>query len=58
MCFLVFASVGHFALDQTTPQNTPKAGTAMIVFACLFIAAFARQVQRFLQMRFLANLRM
>lgn len=41
MCFLVFASVGHFALDQTTPQNTPQAGTAMIVFACLFIAAFA-----------------
>ncbi|KAL9126857.1 MAG: hypothetical protein Q9217_004165 [Psora testacea] len=41
MCFLVFASVGHFALDQTNPQNTPKAGTAMIVFACLFIAAFA-----------------
>ncbi|KAL9103068.1 MAG: hypothetical protein Q9163_001866 [Psora crenata] len=41
MCFLVFASVGHFSLDRTTPQNTPKAGTAMIVFACLFIAAFA-----------------
>ena len=41
MCFLVFASVGHFALDQATPQNTPQAGTAMIVFACLFIAAFA-----------------
>ena len=41
MCFLVFASVGSFALDQETPQNTPAAGTAMIVFACLFIAAFA-----------------
>lgn len=41
MCFLVFASVGHFALDQTTPTKTPQAGTAMIVFACLFIAAFA-----------------
>ena len=41
MCFLVFASVGHFALDQKVPQNTPKAGAAMIVFACLFIAAFA-----------------
>ncbi|KAG8527880.1 uncharacterized protein KY384_006796 [Bacidia gigantensis] len=40
-CFLIFASIGHFALDQTTPTNTPKAGTAMIVFACLFIAAFA-----------------
>ena len=41
MCFMVFASVGHFALDQETPQNTPTAGTVMIVFACLFIAAFA-----------------
>ncbi|KAK5171500.1 hexose transporter hxt5 [Saxophila tyrrhenica] len=41
-CFMVFASVGHFALDQTTPQNTPGAGTAMIVFACLFIAGYAQ----------------
>lgn len=40
-CFMVFASVGHFALDQANPMNTPQAGTAMIVFACLFIAAFA-----------------
>lgn len=37
----VFASVGHFALDQVTPQNSPSAGAAMIVFACLFIAGFA-----------------
>ena len=41
MCFLVFSSVGHFALDRTNPTATPKAGAAMIVFACLFIAAFA-----------------
>ena len=41
VCFLVFASVGHFALDQAHPTNTPQAGAAMIVFACLFIAAFA-----------------
>lgn len=41
MCFLVFSSVGHFALDRANPTATPKAGTAMIVFACLFIAAFA-----------------
>ncbi|KAF1987900.1 putative MFS monosaccharide transporter [Aulographum hederae CBS 113979] len=41
VCFMVFASVGHFALDQNVPQNTPGAGTAMIVFACLFIAGFA-----------------
>ncbi|KAF2100825.1 general substrate transporter [Rhizodiscina lignyota] len=41
VCFLIFASVGHFALDQSFPQNTPQAGAAMIVFACLFIAGFA-----------------
>ena len=41
VCFLIFASVGHFALDQETPQNTPKAGSAMIAFACLFIAGYA-----------------
>jgi len=40
-CFMVFASVGHFALDQQTPQNTPEAGSAMIAFACLFIAGYA-----------------
>lgn len=40
-CFLIFASVGAFALDNKTPQNTPKPGAAMIVFACLFIVAFA-----------------
>ena len=36
VCFVIFASVGHFA-DPTTPV----AGSIMIVFACLFIAAFA-----------------
>ncbi|MCJ1244370.1 hexose transporter hxt1 [Trapelia coarctata] len=41
MCFLVFASLGHFALDMQNPSNTPRIGAAMIVFACLFIAAFA-----------------
>lgn len=41
VCFMVFASVGHFALDQHAPETTPQAGVAMIVFACLFIAAFA-----------------
>ena len=41
MCFLVFASVGHFALDQQDPERSPTAGAVMIVFACLFIAAFA-----------------
>ena len=33
ICFMIFASVGHFSLDQKTPENTPKAGRAMIVFA-------------------------
>ena len=39
--FLIFASVGAFALDNTTPTNTPAAGKAMIVFACFFIAFYA-----------------
>jgi len=30
VCFMVFASVGHFSLDQKVPENTPGAGTAMI----------------------------
>jgi len=41
LCFLIFASVGHFALNQNNPPATPKAGAAMIVFACLFIVAYA-----------------
>jgi SP family sugar:H+ symporter-like MFS transporter len=41
VCFMVFASVGHFSLDRKNPQSTPQAGTAMIVFACLFILGFA-----------------
>ena len=39
--FLIFASVGAFALNNTTPTATPAAGAAMIVFACLFIAFYA-----------------
>ncbi|RQM06671.1 hypothetical protein DH86_00001291, partial [Scytalidium sp. 3C] len=38
---MIFASVGHFALNQNDPQSTESAGTAMIVFACLFILGFA-----------------
>lgn len=41
MCFMVFASLGHFALDQNDGTNTPGVGYAMIVFACFFIAGFA-----------------
>jgi SP family sugar:H+ symporter-like MFS transporter len=41
ICFMVFASVGHFSLDVQHPPNTPGAGKAMVVFACLFITGFA-----------------
>lgn len=37
ICFMIWASVGHFALDLVNPANTPKAGAAMIVFTCFFI---------------------
>ncbi|KZL69626.1 hexose transporter [Colletotrichum incanum] len=41
MCFMVFASVGHFSLDQEHPQNTVGPGIVLIVFAALFILGFA-----------------
>lgn len=41
VCFMVFASVGHFVLDLNDPTSTPKAGVALIVFACLFILGYA-----------------
>ncbi|KAH7127473.1 general substrate transporter [Dactylonectria macrodidyma] len=41
MCFFVYAFVGHFALDLENPMNTPKAGTVLIAFSSLSIAAFA-----------------
>ncbi|KAH6888455.1 general substrate transporter [Thelonectria olida] len=41
MCFFVYAFVGHFALDPVNPMLTPKAGSVLIAFSCLFIAAFA-----------------
>lgn len=41
VCFMIFASVGHFSLDQEHPENTHSAGVAMVVFACLFILGFA-----------------
>ncbi|KAI1770560.1 general substrate transporter [Hypoxylon cercidicola] len=40
-CFFIYAFVGHYALDSVNPLNTPKAGSALIVFSCLAIAAFA-----------------
>lgn len=41
VCFMIFASVGHFSLDQDFPERTKSAGVAMVVFACLFILGFA-----------------
>ncbi|KAI0969605.1 general substrate transporter [Xylaria arbuscula] len=41
ICFLIYAFVGEFALDSTNPANTPQAGSALIVFSALAIAAFA-----------------
>lgn len=41
MCFLVQASVGHFALDRDDPASTPGPGKTMVVFACLFILGYA-----------------
>lgn len=37
VCFMIFASVGHFSLDRINPEATHGAGVAMVVFACLFI---------------------
>ncbi|KAI9734808.1 MAG: hexose transporter hxt1 [Cirrosporium novae-zelandiae] len=41
VCFMIFASLGHFKLRQPDGTNSSSVGSAMIVFACLFIAAFA-----------------
>jgi SP family sugar:H+ symporter-like MFS transporter len=41
MCLFIYSFVGHYQLDHQNPQSTPQAGNIMIVFTCLFIAAFA-----------------
>lgn len=41
VCFLIFAFVGHFALDRVNPELTPAAGRVLITFSCLAIVAFA-----------------
>ncbi|KAK1993422.1 general substrate transporter [Colletotrichum falcatum] len=41
VCFLIFASVGHFSLDLENPQSTVGPGIVLIVFASLFILGFA-----------------
>ncbi|PHH62443.1 hypothetical protein CDD81_7162 [Ophiocordyceps australis] len=41
MCLLIFASVGHYKLNLEHPEQSQTAGVVLIVFACLFILAFA-----------------
>jgi SP family sugar:H+ symporter-like MFS transporter len=41
VCLFIYSFVGHFQLNHDAPQSTPQAGNIMIVFTCLFIAAFA-----------------
>ncbi|KAK3901364.1 general substrate transporter [Staphylotrichum tortipilum] len=41
VCFLVYSFIGRFKLDHNDPAATPVAGNVLIVFSCLFIAAFA-----------------
>ncbi|PHH76258.1 hypothetical protein CDD82_4070 [Ophiocordyceps australis] len=41
MCLLIFASVGHYKLNLDHPDQSQTAGVVLIVFACLFILAFA-----------------
>ncbi|KAL4971335.1 general substrate transporter [Aspergillus desertorum] len=41
VCFMVFASVGHFLLDRNDPSSTKTPGVVMVIFACLFILGFA-----------------
>jgi MFS transporter, SP family, sugar:H+ symporter len=41
MCFMVFASVGKFSKHDASGNPAQTEGYALIVFSCLFIAAFA-----------------
>ncbi|ATY59255.1 General substrate transporter [Cordyceps militaris] len=41
VCFLIYAFVGHFAVDIEHPENSHTAGSVLIVFSCLSIVAFA-----------------
>ncbi|KIX94461.1 uncharacterized protein Z520_09847 [Fonsecaea multimorphosa CBS 102226] len=41
MCFMIFASLGQFALQDNDGTNNQTIGYVMIIFSCLFIAAFA-----------------
>jgi SP family sugar:H+ symporter-like MFS transporter len=41
VCLFIYSFVGQYLLDHADPLSTPQAGNIMIVFTCLFIAAFA-----------------
>ncbi|KKY19914.1 putative siderophore iron transporter mirc [Phaeomoniella chlamydospora] len=41
VCFLIFASIGHFSLNRDEPTKTERTGIAMICFAAFFIFSFA-----------------
>lgn len=41
VCFIVFATVGHFCLDRDDPTRTPGAGKVMVCFSCFFITGYA-----------------
>jgi SP family sugar:H+ symporter-like MFS transporter len=41
ICFMIFASVGHFGLAVNSGSSNPTAGTVMIVFTCFFICGYS-----------------
>ncbi|KAI1245372.1 hypothetical protein MGN70_012262 [Eutypa lata] len=41
VCFFIYTFVGIYSLDPVDPSRTPQAGSVLIVFSCLAIAAFA-----------------
>ena len=41
MCFLIYALVGHFLINDSDPSSSATAGNVLILFSCLFIVAFA-----------------
>lgn len=41
VCLFIYSFIGQYQLDHADPLSTPQAGNIMIVFTCLFIAAFA-----------------
>ncbi|KAF2846721.1 MFS monosaccharide transporter-like protein [Plenodomus tracheiphilus IPT5] len=41
VCLFIYSFIGQYQLDHDNPLSTPQAGNIMIVFTCLFIAAFA-----------------